>query len=180
MMCGVKMSRLLGAVADLHAADASYHKDCYKRFTGSQNSKSAKAYSTEATSNTSFAHLLSDMNYDPSHLWTSIELHNMYTSYGGQLSRRSMISKLTSTLGKDLLVINNYGCASLLVFKEYATRYFSLVEANDEDNNIHMQHIIKAIKTEVKAFQKQTDYDLSQFTIEQATSDTSSTLLKLI
>jgi hypothetical protein len=169
-------TRLLGAVADLHAADACYQADCYKTFTSQRNIKASQACDTAATSDTSFKQLTTDMSNDPSHIWTSLELHNTYKSYGGKVSRRSLISQLNLHFAPDLLIMSIEGCASLLVFKDHAPRYLNIVEADDDDHYKHIRSLTKTIKAEVKTFKKQTDYDLNQFTLEKAKSSTSATL----
>ncbi len=51
--------------------------------------------------------------------WTSIELHEKYVSYGGELTRKQMFSKLAMHLGDNVVVLSIDGCASIIVFREF-------------------------------------------------------------
>ena len=46
----------------------------------------------------------------------------MYVSYGGELSRKQMFSKLAEHLGDDAVVLSINGCASIIGFREFVTK----------------------------------------------------------
>ena len=113
----------LEGVIDLHAADAQYNVSCYKDFTAPRNVKyAAKKKQTdlsECTTDDSFDSLIIKMTEDPSHMWTSIELHELYRNENGEQSRKSILEKLKLHFGKDLVVMHIQGCASLACFKNH-------------------------------------------------------------
>lgn len=51
--------------------------------------------------------------------WTSIELHDKYVSYGGQLTQKQMFTKVVTHLGDDVVVLSIEGCASIVGFREF-------------------------------------------------------------
>ncbi len=45
---------------------------------------------------------------------SSIELYDKYLGYGGQLVRKQLFTKLVTSLGNDVIVLNIEGCASIV------------------------------------------------------------------
>ena len=109
--------RIEGAVSDLHAADAQYHKVCMSLFRGSKNIDRSKDDTEQHDE--AFTMLVKDMAEDRSRLWNSIELHNLYTDYkGDKLSRRQLLKNLSEDSGSDLLlVMSGNGVATIVVFR---------------------------------------------------------------
>ena len=79
--------RVLGAVIDLHAADAKYHADCKLNFMSPRHVRvavaSTSSASEKAESDSSFEHVAEVMLEDESRVWNSIQLFQMYTAEGG-------------------------------------------------------------------------------------------------
>ena len=48
--------------------------------------------------------------------WTSIELYDTYVGYGGQLTRKQMLTKLVMHLGDNVVVLSYL---SIVEFREY-------------------------------------------------------------
>ncbi len=46
--------------------------------------------------------------------WSSIELYDKYLGYSGQLVRKQLFTKLVTSLGNDVIVLNIEGCASIV------------------------------------------------------------------
>ncbi len=67
--------------------------------------------------------------------WTSIELHDKYLSYGGQLTQKQMFTKMVMHLGDDVVVLCIEGCASKVGFREFVGKLlkFSKVNTVDEE-----------------------------------------------
>ena len=78
---------------DLAAAEAQYHAHCYDEF----RKISLKVDQTLQIDDEAMKILINEM-YDNRRLctWTSIELHDKYLSYGGQLTRKQMFTKLVT------------------------------------------------------------------------------------
>ena len=73
-----------GAVSDLHAADARYHEDCRSSFMAPRSVKSASGSVEPSTVGDEALELtVSEIRSNPSRIWNSLELHNMYLSHGG-------------------------------------------------------------------------------------------------
>ena len=78
---------------DLAAAEAQYHVHCYDEF----RKIPLKVDQTLQIDDEAMKILIDEM-YDNRRLctWTSIELHDKYLSYGGQLTRKQMFTKLVT------------------------------------------------------------------------------------
>ena len=117
--------RVFGAVSDLHAADARYHKDCRDSFMPPHSVNfAAKAYTSNQHTNIEEAFLstVMDIAADKSKIWISVEVFELYLSHGGEeCSRRSLVSKLADYFGSDFLVLGGKGVANLLVFRSKAS-----------------------------------------------------------
>ena len=103
-----------GAFSELHAADARYHEDCRSSFMAPRSVKSASGIVEPSTVGYAALELtVSEIRSNPSRIWNSLELHNMYLSHGGvNRSRRTLIKKLSQNFGPDLLVLSGVGVAS--------------------------------------------------------------------
>ena len=79
--------------------------------------------------------LVGDMTEDKAHVWNSVEVEELYVSYGGYRStRRHLIEQLSDHFGTDLLVLSGNGVASLLVFRSKASRLMKLVDDDCDDD----------------------------------------------
>ena len=115
--------RLEGAVSDLHAADALYHKTCHDQFM-SKRSRSAASKSTSTTESSDQAFLLvaKELETNKSRIWNSVEVFQLYQTCSGiHLNRRSLIMKLVDYFGQDLLVLSGNGVANILDFRNKAS-----------------------------------------------------------
>ena len=190
--------RILGAISDLHAADAQYHHDCYTSFTAKRNVGSASKTTTLMSSPVEQA--LSDVilaiKEEPTKIWNSVELYNIYTTSYSTLNdddsegieelgsqensyrhrRAVLLQMLESHFQNNLLVMKIDGCASLVCLREHAPQNLKLVTANDADP---VADVVKIISDEVSR-EKLQEYDISSFTTAKAKEDTSSTLLCLV
>ena len=64
--------------------------------------------------------------------WNNIEVHVMYSSFGGELNRRQMFAKRVSCLG-DAIVLRMEVCATIVGFKGFASKNLKLVQMDDAD-----------------------------------------------
>ena len=90
-------------VHDLSAAEAQYHIQCYDGF------RKIPAHTDQTSKIDDEAlQLLVDQMYTNRKIctWTSIELHDKYVGYGGQLTRKQMFTKLVTHLGDDVVVLS--------------------------------------------------------------------------
>lgn len=72
-------TRVHGAVADLHAADAQYHDDCYKDFVSTRSINAAYRKSTSSQPmdedvDAAFMSVTADLKADTTRMWNSVEL----------------------------------------------------------------------------------------------------------
>ena len=105
-------------VHDLSSAEAQYHRRCYDEFR-----KIPLHGDQIPTIDDTALKLLVDYMYKNKKLctWTSLELHDMYISYGGQLIRKQMFTKLITYLGDDVVVLRIEGCASIVGFRDLSS-----------------------------------------------------------
>ena len=147
---------MLGAVSDLHAADARYYAECKLNFMSPKHVRLAAAGSTlsseQAKVDSAFEHVADVMLKDEIHIWNSIELFQMYTAEGGrELTRRQLIQSLTAKFGDKLLVLSASGVASIIVFKHRAPVLLKLVNDNDDsDIDTAITTVSKKIVNETK------------------------------
>ena len=93
--------RVEGALSDLHAADAQYHKDCMSTFHGARNLHFASKKTENEFEDEAFTQVVNELTEDCSRIWNSVELHEQYRAYNGEsLSRRNLITKLSEHLDR--------------------------------------------------------------------------------
>ena len=70
-------------MSDLHAADARYHKNCYRDFVNDRMIKAARNQFDQVSSDEKpFNSLLRNVRTDKEKIWTSTELMEYYVSEG--------------------------------------------------------------------------------------------------
>ncbi|KAK2139556.1 hypothetical protein LSH36_1717g00002 [Paralvinella palmiformis] len=129
--------RIQGAISDMQAADAIYHKECYTLFIASRTisaavNKSSCSSNKSGVSDTAFQMVVDVIGWKPSHIWNSVDVYNLYSHKGSCLLRRPLTTKLTQRFGNDLLVLSGSVVANLLVFRSKASSVLRLVD-DDED-----------------------------------------------
>ncbi len=123
------------------------------------------------------------MNDDPSHIWTSVELHNRYNelSMGNDaLSRREISTKLQNHFGNRLVKLDICGCASLFCFKDHLPGNLRLEKVDDNEENIMMAKLTDKITAECRDLPQTQNYDIGMFRKAKTIENTSSTLLSFI
>ena len=70
--------RVCGAVSDLHAADARYHKSCRALFMSSRSRSGAQREKLEDDKDQSLQIVISSLNKDQTKIWNSVDIHTLY------------------------------------------------------------------------------------------------------
>ncbi len=69
--------------------------------------------------------------------WTTLELHDIYCSFGGRLSRQQMLLKLKYYLGSDIVVVRMDGCASIVGFRNLVGQSLKLVKVDSAMSRVY-------------------------------------------
>ena len=97
--------------------------------------------------------------------------------YGGQLVRKQLFTKLVTSLGNDVIVLNIEGCASIVGFRDYISKTFKVTKLDSVDEEKEDELVWK-IKTEAQSIlTSNKSYDISDFTHDKAKQHTNATLL---
>ena len=183
--------RVSGAPADLHAANAQYHRDCHKQFFSERNTKAAQSATVSQSLpnlpnvDPSLTVVIGLMREQPARVWNSAELHQLYMEASGckdkstRHARRRLATKLSTHFGNELVVMRIDGCASLLCFRQYVPFHLNADVADGIDDNV-VEQLAEQIRLEVKSIPIQKNYDITSFTYASAIEGTSNTLLSLI
>jgi len=183
--------RVEGALSDLHAADARYHYDCRVRFLGPKTIQQAASASTFVSSDNSqeidvaFKTLVSFMSENQTEIWNSVQLFDLYKSYGGTpLLRRNLIMKLSAHFGVQLLILRANGLASILLFHNKASSVFKIYN-DDEDDDIRpsLNKVADQVKKEIKTLKRNKDtyhIQVNNSVAEEYVSETMNDLLNMI
>ena len=120
------------------------------------------------------------MNSDRSRIWNSVQLHSLYSDFGGKLNRRDMFSKLTDCMDKDVTIVQVQGCATIIGYRESIAKSLKVVQVADMDET-KIDSVVRQIKQEARSVKyNSANYDLAEFTHSNTIKATSPTLLKLI
>lgn len=126
--------RVMGALSDLHAADARYHVDCMSKFLGERSVKYAFASVSHAgQDDDAFNALVTELSQDLSKIWNSVELFQLYEDNGGTrlTARKQLVKQLSHHFGEDLLVLSSPGVANLVVFRSKTLGLLKMVPPDD-------------------------------------------------
>ena len=96
--------RVYGAVSDLNAADACYHKSCCALFMSLRSKSGAPREKQEDDEDQSLQIVVSSLNEDQSKIWNSVDIHTLYADNGGiELSCRLLVARLLEYFGDNLV-----------------------------------------------------------------------------
>jgi hypothetical protein len=162
---------------DLAAAEAQYHIRCYDEF----RKIPVHADQTPVIDDQAMQKLVDEMHANRQlRTWTSIELHDKYVSYGGQLTRKQLFTKLITHLGDDVVVLQIEGCASIVGFRSFVGTILKVAKVDTVDEEKE-DALVRKITTEARGipFNNKT-YELGYFTHTKTKQHTSSTLLMFV
>ena len=170
--------RILGAPADLHAADARYHRKCNTNF----HSVTRRSVEFQQTGDEAFSETVKVISSDRSKIWNSIDVEAVYADNGGCLMpRRVLVEKVLLHFGNEMLALHSPGMATLLVFRNYMATSLRLV---DDDQNDDMEECVrkvgKQIMNETKTKKRDFNFYNNRIDREMASECVSETLLKLL
>ncbi len=172
--------RIQGAFSDLHAADARYHNDCKPAFMAPKSVQQAQDSVRPADKDSAFSEVIKIMQSDTDRLWSSVELHNLYTEKSGtELQRRRLVEEISYYFGEKILILSCTGLASLLVFRSRASQLVNLVENSDNDSS-NLKAIAKQIISESKSIAQDPTCYNSGIDKADVQSQCSETLLSLL
>ena len=174
--------RVNSAMSDLHAADALYHEHCRSIFMPPKAVSSVITKSKE-DDQTAFNFVVRTMESDQSRVWTSTEVYNFYLENGGdsdKMSKRKLVRSLSDNMGSKLLVLQNTGLASMLMFPSRAAEMVKLVE--DESDSLDLKPIAKQIVNECKHIESDECKSMynPRINSNMARADSSQTVLDLL
>ena len=175
-------SRIVGDISDLHAADARYHKNCYRAFfTNRQSAPTENRYGKDVDQ--PINKLIKAVQDDQEKIWTSVELQEMYELEGGKnLSCGTLISELEECLGSDIVVMSCNGYATQIAHRKEAAKLFrTAAKSSDlDEDELWIRRIGKRIKQECLAIH----YDSFHYTVNAnkkiASESVSETLERLL
>uniref|UniRef100_UPI00358F791D uncharacterized protein isoform X1 n=1 Tax=Myxine glutinosa TaxID=7769 RepID=UPI00358F791D len=131
--------RVQGAISDLHAVEARYHRDCVSRFFANRslvrenNDTSTKDDGT--CPDLALDIIINVLCDDKNRIWNSIELHQEYLNHRGTvLSRAHLVVAVHRHFSGDLLVLSSPGFASIITFRANTAVILKLVKDDDEDD----------------------------------------------
>jgi len=94
------------------------------------------------------------------------------------MQRKQLIKRITTHLGKDLVILSAFGLANALVFKSKAPKLLDLVDdKEDEGIDTAVSMVAKKIVKEVKSVETEYDVRLTDETLTEPVSDTLRSLL---
>lgn len=84
--------------------------------------------------------VVNDIEEGFSHIWTKIELYNLYLKHDGdQHSLQTLVSKLKHNFGDDFLILSAIGVASIIAFSIYWISCLQLVD--DEEGDVMWEQV---------------------------------------
>ena len=150
-------NEVLGAVADLHAAEARYHKDCMSRFFSNRMNPTGQEYhphtsTSECQPDMALKHMIAMLSSDRKRIWNSVELLQEYQAHGGvKLTRSHLVDNLCSHFDGELLILSSPGYANIVAFGCQASLLLNMVKEDDDDIDNSIRKIAKQVIKECKS-----------------------------
>ena len=164
--------RLMGATADLHAADAQYHRDCFAQFSSKRNVKAASRKHSHLDKDMNgeiklaVLQVITKMKSDRGHIWSSIELYQSFLQFLAKevlaISRKHLVQRILNEMGNEILVMKVAGFANLFCFKSHLPDNIKLVDYSEEGDDLEL--VCDKICEETNGIENVSDvYDLGKF-----------------
>ena len=130
--------RIDGIVSDLTAAEARYHTDCRTSFLSLDHVTCAANKSDKPEEyDHAMEYVICMMKKDQSQIWNSIDLYELYTENEGKnMSRKTLLRKLSDFFGDDLIVLHSAGLANIVCFRSQAAKSLRLIDEDNDDDDI--------------------------------------------
>lgn len=174
--------RVHSTVSDLHAADARYHVDCRNSFLSEKNLASAASKSDSQVNIDQAFESLVAMVKDSSTFLNSVELLDAYKEFGGDggLTRRLLILNLCERFGDELVVLKSPGLTDIVCLRSVASKCMRLVQDEDDDMDVVVNKLSKAIRNEIKEITLNKNCYDSGINRQKCGETVSNTLMKLL
>lgn len=133
-----RLAGLTVRAADLHAADARYHRDCYVWFFMDRPlpcdiKKEAPTDSTDGV----LESLINEMHGHRPLKWDSVHLMERYVEHGGRPMRRSTLINSVCEKVEDLVVLSAPGYRSVVFFRDNTIATLKIIKDDyDENDNL--------------------------------------------
>jgi hypothetical protein len=177
-----RLADLSVRAADLHAADAKYHRECYSRFF------SGRFVHGEARGQPSDLHhstielLAQHLQGQRSQIWNSVQLLELYFELGGKPIRRSTLINSICEQDDNLIVLSSPGYRSLIFFRDNTVATLKMTKDDGEDDNLEaaLDVVAKQIKKECSEIAYQRHTYSTKISKELSAEYSSDTLLRLL
>ena len=150
VLCETVRKRVLGAGSDLHAVNARYDNKCHITFF----SKHKIVKSQEPPEDQAFVFLCECMDQDRKRIWNSVDMKQMYESYGGNMRSKSLFAEVHQYIGCAVVILSSPGMANLIVFEKETGKMLHLVKSDDDDLCIAIDKVANQIHMETLACKK--------------------------
>ena len=177
--------RVLGAVADLHAADARCHNSCRSKFVSERNVAYCGGKQSPSTDDLAFMYVCKQMLQNRQKTWSSVELFADYVEARGCcMCRKTLLKKLTEYHGENVLVLSSPGFANVIGFKSELAKSLHLVKDTHDDLELALDRVASQITSESLVLKKKTrekyHTNIDKELARESVSDTAALLLSKI
>ena len=184
--------RLQGAISDLSAAGARYHKDCVSRFmTTTQRKATPKKVGIENLDFRAMELVISAMESERTRIWDSVELYKIYQQNARKnsyTSRHAVIETIRRHFKDEIQVLSSPGCPLLLAFSPavakvmYQAKEKQDMPRKDQANDIthHIKKVAKQVQQECELMNMDMESYNMNCTFDQAQEQSSPVLVKLL
>ena len=176
--------RVLGAVSDLHAADARCHNACRSKFISERNIGYSGGKPNKSIQDSAFQDVCSKMLENPHKTWNSVELFAVYVEAGGSsISRKTLFNKLSEHFRETVVILSSPGFANVMGFRKELGKSLNLVKNTDDDLEQAVNTVASQISLECLAHKKKRDrynINIDKQLANESVSDTVALLLTKI
>ena len=147
-----RLASLTVRAADLPAADARYHRDCYARFFSGRSSSGHLEQDMSTETQSAIQLLVEYLRSRRNERWDSVWLMERYIELGGKQMRRSTLINSLCEMLDDLVVLSAPGYRSVIFFRDNTTATLKMIKDEGEEDNLEaaLHLVAKQIKKRVQ------------------------------
>ena len=177
-----RLAALTVQAADLHPADARYHRDCYARFFSGRSSSGHSEQDMSTEDQSAIQLLVEDLRSRRNERWDSVWLMERYIELGSKQMRWSTLINSLCEMLDDLVVFSAPSYRSVIFFRDNTTATLKMIKDESEEDNLEaaLHLVAKQIKKECTKIEYQHQKYSTKISKEIAAESISDTLLQLL
>ena len=142
-------------------------------------SSSSSSFTPEVEHDEIMDFVIREIAKDKTRIWNSINIYSLYCDHGGTLQRKTVMKKVLTDFGDQVIMLSSDGVANIVAFRKTASSQLRIVQDEDDDEDFGHRTANKIVRETNEIVRSKNEYNV-EMNLDSVTSEISETLLKLL